>query len=360
MKNRILSLLISTFVALMACGQNTYFPPYYPTLSGVDEYAAWYVSYPDSLLWRYISGEAVCMIRIDRHGQVTDRQIEATHPLFAQAAGEVIDQMTNWQPALLNGIAIDTTVVIRIPFDPDEYNERIWRQAQVLEPCRGQYVDRKPLFPDKVRNLVMGNMKWPDPKVQTAVSVCRFTVNTDGCVTNIRVLKGTHPLFDQEAVRILSNFPLLIPAQKDGLPVSYDYFLTINFWKLDLEYELRYREKKRKDIENNYPELCSQASYPGGTAALALFVSTHLNITPEMKEKGKQGRVIYSFEVDLNGKMTNFELLRGLHPLMDAEALRILQLADRTWERGYCFNIKKWYKEFNTESRFTMPVIFKW
>ena len=32
---------------------------------------------------------------------------------------------------------------------------------------------------------------------------------------NIRVIKGTHPAFDKEAIRILSNFPRLIPAMKN-------------------------------------------------------------------------------------------------------------------------------------------------
>ena len=43
-------------------------------------------------------------------------------------------------------------------------------------------------------------------------SICRFTVNENGEIMNIRVIKGTHPAFDKEAIRILSNFPRLIPA----------------------------------------------------------------------------------------------------------------------------------------------------
>lgn len=31
---------------------------------------------------------------------------------------------------------------------------------------------------------------------------------------DIRVIKGTHPAFDKESIRILSNFPRLIPAMK--------------------------------------------------------------------------------------------------------------------------------------------------
>lgn len=359
MKSKALFLWIYTLLLGSLHAQNKYFPPYYPTLNGVDEYAAWYVVYPDSLLRKEVPGEAVCTVRIDNMGNVTGKQTTASHLLFARAAEAVIDRMEHWQPALLDGKRIDTTVVIRIPFNPDEYHNKVWRQNQVLEPCRGQHVDALPAFPDKIRALVMGNMRWPDPKVQTAVAVCRFTVNAEGKIENAHILKGTNPKFDEEAVRILSGFPQLVPAQKGGKPVPFDYYLTINFWKLDLEYHLRYVEKARKDFEKAQIDPYTPATYPGGTIALAQFIQTHLNMTPEMKATGKKGRVIYSFDVDMDGSMKNFKLMRGLHPLIDAEALRVLQLTDRKWRCEYYFNTDKWYREFCV-SRFTMPVYFNW
>jgi len=54
-----------------------------------------------------------------------------------------------------------------------------------------------------------------------------------------------------------------------------------------------------------------------------------------MKATGKQGRVIYSFNVDIDGSMKDFRLVRGLDPLMDAEALRVLQLVnEKEWSTG--------------------------
>ena len=45
-------------------------------------------------------------------------------------------------------------------------------------------------------------MGWPDDKVDKAVAICRFTVNENGEIMNIRVIKGTHPAFDKEAIRL--------------------------------------------------------------------------------------------------------------------------------------------------------------
>lgn len=353
----LLLLYVFSFTSFYA--QSHYSPPSYPTLNGASDYAVWHLVYPDSLLRKDVAGEAVCTVRIDTLGRVGGKQITASHPLFMEAAEKVIDEMTNWRPARLGARKVDTTVVIRIPFNPDTYLERVWRQQQILDPCRGQIVDTEPLFPDNIRKLVMGNMSWPDRKVNTAVAVCRFTVNEQGYIENAHVLKGTNPVFDKEAVRILSSFPRLIPAKRDGKYVPFDYFLTMSFWKEDFMHYLRDRETAQEELEKVYGEPYTYSVYPGGTMALTQFVNAHLHVTPEMKATGKQGRVIYSFDVDIDGSMKNFKLVRGLDPLMDAEALRVLQLVDTKWSTGYYFNAKKWYREFYV-TQFTIPVIFEW
>lgn len=362
MINRLLLLLVwcmFPFLSFYAQKNHDNFPPRYPTLRGITDYAVWQLVYPDSLLRADIAGEAVCTLRIDSLGSVSGKRIEATHPLFAKAAGDVIDGMREWEPAKKAGKSMDSTIVFRIPFDPDIYSDRVWRQQQVLEPCRGQTVDSEPAFPDDIRSLVMGNMSWPDDNVDKAVAICRFTVDEQGRIGNARVIKGTHPVFDKEALRILSNFPRLIPAREKGNNVPFDYFLTMRFWREDLEHYLLYRECAQEDLKKISWEPYRYSSYPGGTTALTQFINSHLKITPEMKATGKQGRVIYSFDVDIDGSMKHFKLMRGLDPLMDAEALRVLQLVDEKWSTGYYFNSKKWYREFYV-NQFTIPIIFSW
>ncbi|MDE5676724.1 energy transducer TonB [Phocaeicola sp.] len=361
MNNRFSYLLVGCmfpFVSFHA-QESSNFPPRYSVVNDLTDYVVWQLVYPDSLLGADVAGEAVCRLHIDSLGAISSKSVEATHPLFTRAVEEVIGGMHGWQPAKRTGKNVDSTIVLRIPFEPDAYNDRVWRQQQVLEPCRGQDADSIPRFPDDIRRLVMGNMSWPNDSVDKAVAICRFTVDERGKVGNVRVIKGTHPAFDEESIRILSNFPRLIPAMKNGKHVAYDYFLTMRFWKEDWEHYNVYRACAQKNFEANPLEHYGYSFYPGGTAALVKFIGSHLKITPEMKATGKRGRVIYSFNVDIDGSMMDFQLLKGLDPLMDAEALRVLQLVDEKWSTGYCFNFKKWYKEFHV-SQFTIPIIFTW
>ena len=147
MNNRLSLLLIGCIFPFLSfyAQKNMNLPPYYPTVKGITDYAVWQLVYPDSLLKADIAGEAVCTLRIDSLGIVRSKYIEATHPLFAKAAEDVIEGMREWQPAKKAGRDIDSTVVFHIPFNPDIYSDRIWRQQQVLESCRGQFVDSTPV-----------------------------------------------------------------------------------------------------------------------------------------------------------------------------------------------------------------------
>ncbi len=60
--------------------------------------------------------------------------------------------------------------------------------------------------------------------IQGKVTI-RFTIETDGSVTNVNVLKGVDPALDKEAVRVASSSPRWTPAKRDGsaVPVTYTF-----------------------------------------------------------------------------------------------------------------------------------------
>ncbi|MBO7571286.1 MAG: energy transducer TonB [Bacteroidales bacterium] len=59
----------------------------------------------------------------------------------------------------------------------------------------------------------------------------RFTVNTDGTVSNVKVVKSLEPNLDAEAVKVVSKMKGWTPAMKDGKAVPMDYQVNCNFTK---------------------------------------------------------------------------------------------------------------------------------
>ncbi len=66
--------------------------------------------------------------------------------------------------------------------------------------------------------------------------------------------------------------------------------------------------------------------YTGGTAEMHRFISNTLSYPAEAAERDIQGLVVYTFVVEKDGTLSNFNIIHRADPLLDAEALRILQL----------------------------------
>ncbi len=67
------------------------------------------------------------------------------------------------------------------------------------------------------------------------------------------------------------------------------------------------------------------ASFKGGQKKLYAFIGKKLKYPTEALEKNITGKVFVSFEIDQNGKVINAYVSKKSHPLLDQEALSIIQ-----------------------------------
>lgn len=91
--------------------------------------------------------------------------------------------------------------------------------------------------------------------------------------------------------------------------------------------------------------------FPGGDKALLEFLAKNIKYPVEDQKTGTQGRVIASFTVDKKGNIVDPEVLRGVSPSLDAEALRVISLMP-VWQPG-----KQDGKPANV--RYTVPITFR-
>ena len=94
-----------------------------------------------------------------------------------------------------------------------------------------------------------------------------------------------------------------------------------------------------------------QPEYPGGQAAMMRFLSDNIRYPVIAQENGIQGRVICNFVVERDGSITDVQVVRGVDPSLDREAVRVIQQMPR-WspgkQRGQAVRV-----------RFTLPVVFR-
>lgn len=91
--------------------------------------------------------------------------------------------------------------------------------------------------------------------------------------------------------------------------------------------------------------------YSGGSHEMTRFISSSLRYPREAAEKNIQGLVVYNFVVELDGSLSNFEIMHRAHPLLDAEALRIIKSMP-AWRPAV-------YKGENVRARQYVPMYFK-
>jgi protein TonB len=91
--------------------------------------------------------------------------------------------------------------------------------------------------------------------------------------------------------------------------------------------------------------------FPGGEKEMYKFISDNLKYPVVDQEMGIQGRVTVRFVVSKTGEITNIELVKGISPTCDKEAMRVIK------------NMPKWIpgKQSGTPVQvyFTMPIVFK-
>lgn len=109
--------------------------------------------------------------------------------------------------------------------------------------------------------------------------------------------------------------------------------------------------KSREMDEQVFTVVEKMPSFLGGDAELLKYIATNIKYPKESKDNGEQGRVICSFVVGRNGSINNPEVLRGVTPLLNEEAIRVINTMPR-WnpgmQRGKAVAVK-----------YTVPITFR-
>ncbi len=72
--------------------------------------------------------------------------------------------------------------------------------------------------------------------------------------------------------------------------------------------------------------------FPGGNNALRKYIADNIQYPKGASSEGIQGTVYVSFVIDIDGSPTDVKILRGVHPELDAEALRVVMSIPQKWK----------------------------
>ncbi|MBO4826040.1 MAG: TonB family protein [Prevotella sp.] len=183
-------------------------------------------------------------------------------------------------------------------------------EVVVTESAPTEQADRKPL---KVRGIVRDKEKG-EPVVGAIIKVGNSKAGT---VTD---QNGEFSIDVKEGDVVVASY---VGYSSDAIVIkdSRDNYAFV-------------LEKDDSDVtEKTYDVVEQMPQFPGGPAALLEYLSKSVKYPEKAHKNGIQGRVIATFIVEKDGRISNAHVVRSVDPSLDAEALRVID-AMPNWVPG--------------------------
>ncbi len=203
-----------------------------PTFQGApaSSFDNWVVSqakYPAEAVTKGAYGRVFVNLTVELDGSITNiKLVNSPNSLLSEEVLKVVKSSPRWDPPKNSAVDEPYKYDIAIKFKlPDNISDG---KAYVV-------VEKMPLFPGgqtKLLDFIYTNTHYPDSakakNIQGKV-IIRFIVNPEGGVEDVTVLKGVHPLLDEEAIRVVRKLPAFTPGYQGGRPVNVYYMVPITF-----------------------------------------------------------------------------------------------------------------------------------
>ncbi len=140
-----------------------------------------------------------------------------------------------------NEVQVDDQVVFfddRMTFDEEiaMRTSEVTREEEEEEEEAFIIVEHMPTFRgsdvNEFNRWVQDRIVYPPLAIEGSLQgrvMVSFVVEADGTVSNVEVVRGVHPVLDQEAVRVVSSSPAWSPGRQRERPVRVRFTIPVNF-----------------------------------------------------------------------------------------------------------------------------------
>lgn len=206
-------------------------------------------------------------------------------------------------------------------------------------------VDSQPEFPGGTEALyndfIKNNYRMPIVKNLKGKVYVSFMVETNGTLSDIKILRDIGYGTGEEAIRVLKLSPRWTPAKRNNKYVRWNYSFPITVKGIDSAESLEFYNRNnnnpiaevvREDEENqvyNTAGLEVMPEFPGGQETLERFLKDNY----KNPQKDLKGRVYATFIIEKDGSLSDIKILRDIGYGTGAEAIRVLKLSPK-WSPG--------------------------
>ncbi|WP_242133677.1 M56 family metallopeptidase [Aestuariivivens marinum] len=314
------------------------------------------------------------IFKIDTEGHVTGIRSSAPHPKLEEEAIRVIKTLPQMTPGKQKGKAVivpyslpiifqvqdqsvvDETVVVAYGQTPskNELSEDIEvpfaviEEAPIFPGCETltTNTEKRQCMSEKIQEFVAKNF---NTKLATDIGLTGrqrinviFKIDAEGNITGVRS-RAPHPKLEEEAVRVISALPKMIPGKQKGKVVTVPYSLPIIFevendtQMLDEVSVVGYADDTLGGLAVPFAILdkvptfagCESLSQDEQRKCVSNEIQKHVNrnfntnLTKSLGLKGQQ-RINVVFKITKKGSV-EIEKSRAPHQVLEEEAVRVIK-----------------------------------
>jgi TonB family protein len=202
------------------------------------------------------------------------------------------------------------------------YTRKKALKSGIKIPFRRSTPDDYPTFQGgnftSFNDWVISQIKYPSEATSGGIHgrvIVTYSVEVDGSISKVGLMGKPDPLLGEAVIKTVQASPKWEPPKN---PEAKDPFSSI----INIKFELP--DKVFKD--DAYISAEKMPQYPGGVVELSTFIKTNTKYPEAAKPEKVDGTVIVRFIVNKNGDAEDPVILKSVHPLLDAEALRVVNL----------------------------------
>lgn len=230
--------------------------PEYPDggMSGMMQFLSKNIRYPVNAQKNGTQGRVTVQFVVNTDGSISNIGIiRGVDPDLDGEAVRVISSMPNWKPGMQKGKPVRVKYTVPVMFRlNDEQKEEFkpvpkidksivvvgygsQEESPVAEDVVFEVVEQMPSFAGGMEGLMRylsKNIKYPAAAQKAGTQgqvVVQVVIDSNGNVTNPKVIQGVDPSLDAEAIRVTSNMPKWQPGTQRGKAVNVRYTFPIEF-----------------------------------------------------------------------------------------------------------------------------------
>ena len=199
----------------------------------------------------------------------------------------------------------------------------VYTSVKIMPEFPGGEAAMKKYFADSLQS-------WESKKFISGKVFVQVVIGKDGMVEpeNVKITSDLEPVVNEKVVSLVKGMPKWTPGMRyESKSGKVMKVLARVSMTIPIEISNRGEEEQVFFIVEHMPE------FPGGELEMRKFIADNIKYPEEAKAKGLSGKVFVQFIIDKNGDVVSPKIARGIDPILDNEAIRVIQSLPK-WKPG--------------------------